>query len=179
MKKEKLLLHVCCAPCSTVPIERLNDEFDITCFFYNPNIQPEQEYERRLAELKRFADQIKIPLLIGDYDVNVWNELVTGFEQEPERGNRCKICFTRRLAKTAALAKENGFCCFATTLTLSPHKDSPVINEIGLAQCQATGIIFLEENFKKRDGYRRSLELSAYYHFYRQYYCGCRFSRKP
>lgn len=178
MKKEKLLLHACCAPCSTVPIERLNDEYDITCFFYNPNIQPEQEYERRLAELKRFADRIKIQLVVGEYEVNLWNERIAGFEQEPERGNRCTICFTMRLAKTAAVAKENGFCCFTTTLTLSPHKDSHLINEIGLAQCQERGPAYLNENFKKKDGYRRSLELSAYYHFYRQNYCGCRFSHK-
>jgi hypothetical protein len=179
MNKKNLLLHTCCAPCVTVPIERLQSEYEITCFFYNPNIQPREEYNKRLAELRNFTDQFKIPLIIAEYDVDRWMALVQGFENEPEKGKRCKICFAMRLEKAAAFASENGFYCFTTTLTLSPHKDSNLINQIGMAQRQYASTQFLLENFKKKDGYKRSLELSKDYNLYRQNYCGCSFSRKP
>lgn len=179
MNKKNLLLHTCCAPCVTVPVERLRTEYEITCFFYNPNIQPQEEYDKRLAELRNFTDQFKIPLIIGEYDVDRWMALTQGFENEPEQGKRCKICFAMRLEKTAVFARENRFYCFTTTLTLSPHKDSNLINQIGIAQRQDDTIHFLQENFKKKDGYKRSLELSKDYNLYRQNYCGCIFSRKP
>ncbi|HEX9971358.1 MAG TPA: epoxyqueuosine reductase QueH [bacterium] len=178
MNKKNLLLHTCCAPCVTVPVERLRTEYEITCFFYNPNIQPQEEYDKRLAELRNFTDQFKISLIIAEYDVDRWMALIQGFENEPEQGKRCKICFAMRLEKTAAFARENGFSCFTTTLTLSPHKDSNLINQIGIALRQDDTIHFLQENFKKKDGYKRSLELSKDYNLYRQNYCGCIFSRK-
>lgn len=178
MNKKKLLLHTCCAPCVTVPIERLRADYEITCFFYNPNIHPEEEYDKRLAELTHFAEQLNIPLVIAEYDVNHWMELVRGLEAEPEKGRRCKVCFAMRLQRTATFARENGFSCFSTTLTLSPHKDSNLINQIGSAQQEDANIQFLEENFKKRDGYKHSLELSRAYNLFRQNYCGCIFSQK-
>jgi len=178
MNKKQLLLHTCCAPCVTVPFERLRADYEITCFFYNPNIHPEEAYNKRLAELTNFADQLKIPLVIAEYDVNHWMELVRGLEAEPEKGRRCKVCFAMRLQRTATFARENGFSYFSTTLTLSPHKDSNLINQIGIEQQRATNIPFLEENFKKSDGYKHSLELSRVYNLFRQNYCGCIFSQK-
>jgi predicted adenine nucleotide alpha hydrolase (AANH) superfamily ATPase len=179
MNKKKLLLHTCCAPCATVPIERLQMEYEITCFFYNPNIHPQEEYDNRLAELKNFTDQLNIPLVIAEYDVERWMALAKGFEDEPEKGKRCTICFTMRLNKAAEFAQKNRFSYVTTTLTVSPHKNSNLINQIGRAQCHDNTIQFLEENFKKQDGYKRSLELSRDYNLYRQNYCGCVFSHIP
>lgn len=179
MNKKRLLLHACCAPCATVPIERLQTDFEITCFFYNPNIHPQEEYDHRLAELKNLMGHLNIPLVIAEYDVDRWMALVKGSENEPEKGERCTICFTMRINKAVEFAKNNGFSLVTTTLTVSPHKNSTLINQIGRAHCHGDTVQFLEENFKKQDGYKRSLELSRDYNLYRQNYCGCVFSHRP
>lgn len=178
MTRRKLLLHTCCAPCVTVPIERLGPEYEITCFFYNPNIHPEDEFRRRLSALRNLANELKINLIVPEYRTDVWFELTRGLENEPERGIRCAICFEMRLQETARLAKEENFDLFTTTLTISPHKNSTLINQIGVELSQEFQIEFLEANFKKKDGYQRSLELSQHFNLYRQNYCGCIFSRK-
>ena len=178
MKQPKLLLHTCCAPCVTVPIERLESGWEITSFFYNPNIHPEQEYQQRRDELKGYARQSGVEVVESQYDVDRWFELVKGLENEPERGKRCEVCFRMRLEQTARFAQENGFDCFTTTLTISPHKNAKQINKIGAELADLYGVKFLAADFKKKDGYKRSVELSKQYNFYRQNYCGCVFSRR-
>ncbi|MDZ7335576.1 MAG: epoxyqueuosine reductase QueH [candidate division KSB1 bacterium] len=178
MEKPKLLLHTCCAPCVTVPRMRLQDEYDIYCFFYNPNIHPEQEYLRRLAELKRIARQLSIVVIEQPYDVDRWMNLIRGLESAPERGQRCQICYRMRLEATAQFAKQEGIEYFTTTLTISPHKDATMINRLGEELAGRYGVHFLSENFKKKDGYKQSLELSAQFQLYRQDYCGCIFSQR-
>ena len=175
---KKLLLHTCCAPCITVPLERLQSEFEITGFFYNPNIHPEQEYERRLNEIKKWIQQIGIPLIVQSYDSSRWFELIKGCEDESEGGKRCEVCFKLRLEKTASFAKENGFDYFTSTLSISPHKNAQLINEIGKNLGKQFGVEFLEANFKKKDGFKQSVELSKKFVFYRQDYCGCIYSRR-
>ena len=174
---KKLLLHACCAPCMTVPIERLQSEYDITGFFYNPNIHPEEEYKKRLNEITNWTQQKNIPLIVHEYDVDRWHELVKGLEKEPERGKRCTVCFRMRLQQTAILAKQKGFDWFTTTLSISPHKNANIINQIGKKLRDQIGVQFLEANFKKKNGFKRSIELSKKYNFYRQNYCGCIYSR--
>jgi len=176
MPKPKMLLHTCCAPCVTVPLVRLQTEYDIVCFFYNPNIHPEQEYQRRLAELERLASQLGFALLQQPYDADRWMALVTGLENAPERGERCRICYRMRLEATAKFASQEGFDFFTTTLTISPHKDAQMINQLGEQLAHQHGVQFLSENFKKKDGFKQSLELSAQFQLYRQSYCGCLFS---
>jgi predicted adenine nucleotide alpha hydrolase (AANH) superfamily ATPase len=176
-KKEKLLLHVCCAPDATVVVERLSPEYDITIFFYNPNIHPETEYEQRLTEMKKLATQLEVPLLPAEYDADVWFRAVKGMEYLPEGGKRCEICFKLRLEKTAQMAKAHQFEIFTTVLTVSPHKNAALINEIGKMSSEKFGVPFMEANFKKKDGFKRSIELSRQYHLYRQNYCGCIYSK--
>lgn len=174
---KKLLLHVCCAPDATVVIERLAPEFDLTIFFYNPNIHPEKEYLLRAREMENLLQVLNIPFIPADYDSSNWFELVKGLENVPEGGERCTRCFEMRLEKTAKIAAESGFEFFTTVLTVSPHKDANRINRIGNAAGQKWGTPFLEANFKKKDGFKRSLELSKQYGLYRQDYCGCIFSQ--
>ncbi len=175
---KKLLLHTCCAPCITVPLERLQSEFDITGFFYNPNIHPEKEYEKRLTEIKNWIQQAGIPLIVFDYESSRWFELVKGLENELEGGKRCEVCFRMRLEKTAALANKKGFDCFTTTLSISPHKNAQLINQTGKMIAKQFDVEFFEANFKKKDGFKQSVELSKNYDFYRQDYCGCVYSRR-
>lgn len=178
----RLLLHSCCGPCSTYCIEYLSDYFSITVFYYNPNIFPEEEYLFRKAEQKRFIDgypaKNPIDFIEGDYDFKRFYENVRGFEDEPERGARCSICFEMRLGESARVASQGGFDYFATTLTLSPHKDMEVINAIGKRCGEAVGAEYLPSDFKKKGGYLRSTQISAEYGMYRQDYCGCEFSLK-
>lgn len=176
MLKPKLLLHSCCGPCSTVCIERLIENYEVTVFYYNPCIFPEEEYFKRLEEQKRFLVDKQIEIIEPSYDNNSYEELVKGFELEKEGGERCKICFKQRLETTAKYAKENGFDYFSTTLTVSPHKNTIIINEIGEKIANELGIKFLSANFKKQNGYLRSIELAKEYNLYRQNYCGCRYS---
>ena len=176
MLKPKLLLHSCCGPCSTVCIERLIESYDVTVFYYNPCIFPEEEYCKRLEEQKKFLADKQIEIIDPLYDNNSYEELVKGFELEKEGGERCKICFRQRLEATATYAKDNGFDYFSTTLTVSPHKNTLIINEIGEKISNELDIKFLSANFKKQNGYLRSIELAKEYNLYRQNYCGCRYS---
>ncbi|MFH1192075.1 MAG: epoxyqueuosine reductase QueH [bacterium] len=174
---KKLLLHCCCAPCAIYVVTLLEKDYDLTLFFYNPNIHPEYEYNKRFRELENFVDMKKIKLLSGDYDVKNWLGKISGRENDPERGERCKICYEERLRRTAEHAKKNNFDFFGTTLTISPHKSALVINYLGLELQDQYGVNFVESDFKKKDGFKKSLELSRQYDFYRQNYCGCLFSQ--
>ena len=174
----KLLLHSCCGPCSTAVIERLKDYFDITILYYNPNIEPKDEYIKRKEEQLKVLKEYNIKFKDIDYLYEEYRKKVIGYEKEPENGARCLICYELRLEKTAILAKENSFDYFATTLTVSPYKNAKVINEIGLKLQDKYEIKYLLSDFKKEDGYKKSIELSKKYNLYRQDYCGCLFSKE-
>ena len=176
--KKKVLLHICCAPCATIPIKRLQESYEITGYFYNPNIFPVAEYEFRIAENEKYLASLSIENISGEYDQDSWYKRIRGFENEPEKGRRCEICYRVRLESTAALAKEMGIGYFTSTLSLSPHKPYEIIKRIGDEIAQKYGLIFLDENFKKKDGFKESCEMSKDYGMYRQAYCGCEFSRK-
>lgn len=175
-RRPRLLLHSCCGPCSSYVLEYLSDYFDITLFFYNPNIQPAEEYEKRLSAQKQLLERAKyknpVAFLAGEYDPQRFFEAVKGLENCREGGARCEKCFELRLSKAAEIAKKGGFDYFATTLTVSPHKNAVLINEIG-GRYQN----YLPSDFKKREGYKRSIILSKEYELYRQGYCGCIFSK--
>ncbi|MDR1588711.1 MAG: epoxyqueuosine reductase QueH [Oscillospiraceae bacterium] len=180
--KPRLLLHSCCAPCSSYVIERLSDAFDITVFYYNPNIYPIEEYEKR-AEWQRKLPELlgldgKVKITQGEYDPRAFYEAARGYETQPEGGERCRRCFELRLEATAARASELRCDAFTTTLSVSPHKDARAINEAGAAASRKYGVEFLHSDFKKRGGYLRSVELSKKNNIYRQRYCGCEFSMR-
>ena len=172
-----MLLHSCCGPCSTVVIERLKNEYDLTIFYFNPNIEPKEEYEKRKEEQQKVCKHFGVPFLDFDYDNTGWRQFVSGFEKEKEGGARCEKCFLYRLQATAKCAKENGFDVFATTLSVSPHKNTMLINKVGEQVSQEIELEFLPESFKKKDGYLRSINLSKELELYRQNYCGCLFSK--
>ena len=175
--KPTMLLHSCCAPCSTSVIERLRDYFNITVFYYNPNIFPNEEYFLRLSEQKRFLKEKNIPLIEGEYKKEDFYSRIKGLENEKEGGLRCDKCIALRIEETARLAKEKGYDYFCTTLSVSPLKNAKVINEEG-GSCEIKyGVKFLPSDFKKKDGYLNSIKLSKEYGLYRQHYCGCEFSR--
>ncbi len=174
---KKMLLHSCCGPCSTQVIDVLKNDYDLTIFYYNPNIQPETEYLHRLSEQKRFCKEVGINVIDLNYDTNEFVCNIKGHEEDREGGERCRICFYLRLDKTAKYAKENGFDIFATTLSVSPHKNTMVINQVGQEISKARNIEFLAGNFKKQDGYKKSIEFAKQYNLYRQDYCGCIFSK--
>lgn len=180
-KKPSLLLHVCCAPCASYVIEYLSDYFNITLFYYNPNISPKSEYDFRLAELKRFISEHPkakgITILESPYNESEFYAATKGMENLPEGGERCKVCYELRLRKTAELAKTHGFDFFTTTLTISPYKNAAWLNEIGKNLMEEFGINYLFSDFKKKNGYKRSIELSAEYNLYRQDFCGCAYSK--
>ncbi len=182
IRKERLLLHVCCAPCSSYVMELLAEEYDITLYFYNPNITEESEYKKRYIELQRFLQEapftVGITALDGGYSPTPFFEMSKGLEDEPERGSRCYRCYELRMEETARFAEENGFDVFTTTLSISPHKNAKWINEIGERLKNTYQIGYLYSDFKKKNGYARSIELSKEYHLYRQDYCGCVFSKK-
>jgi predicted adenine nucleotide alpha hydrolase (AANH) superfamily ATPase len=173
----KLLLHICCAPCSTEVIERLSPSYEVTGFFYNPNIHPRREYELRLSELERFSKEEGFRYIPGEYDIKDWFGKTKGLEKEPEGGKRCKVCYRIRLEETAKAAKERGFDMFTTTLTISPHKNASIINSIGRELKRKYGIKFLSKDFKKKDGFKKSVEHSKKHGLLRQDYCGCVFSK--
>ena len=176
-----LLLHSCCAPCSSYVIEYLSDYFNITVFYYNPNISMEEEYRKRVEEQKRLIKSIptlhKVDFIEGDYEPKIFFDTVKGYEQCKEGGERCFLCYELRLKKTAELAKEKAFDYFTTTLTISPLKNSVKLNEIGSELSEQFGVPYLLSDFKKKEGYKRSIELSKEYDLYRQNYCGCVYSR--
>ena len=174
---KKLLLHSCCAPCSTQVIDVLRADYDITIFYYNPNLDTEEEYILRLSEQKRFCKEVGIKVIEQGHCPNDFLSMVKGLENEPEGGARCGVCFKIRLLQTAKKAKELGFDLFGTTLTVSPHKNAEVINSIGRAVQEKEGVEFLEGNYKKQDGYKKSIEFSKQYNLYRQNYCGCSFAK--
>lgn len=175
-ERRTILLHACCAPCSSACLERLKDAFDITLYFYNPNIE-DAEYVKRKKELERLAEETGWAKIIDcDHDESEFYSAVNGFENCAEGGERCFKCFHLRLDATAKRAKEGGYNYFATTLTLSPLKNADKINEIGEELAKEYGVKWLYSDFKKQNGYLRSIQLSAEYNLYRQNYCGCVFS---
>ncbi|MBQ7448103.1 MAG: epoxyqueuosine reductase QueH [Eubacterium sp.] len=179
----RLLLHACCAPCSSYCLEYLAEYMQITVFFYNPNITREEEYRKRVEEEKRLIRElpVKYPVsfLEGPYEPERFLERVKGLEKEPEGGTRCEVCFRLRLERTAKTAVENGgFDYFTTSLTISPLKNAPLLNALGGEIGAQYGIPFLPSDFKKKNGYKRSIELSREYDLYRQDYCGCIFSEQ-
>ncbi len=179
-----ILLHSCCGPCSTAVVERLSGRFDITIFFYNPNITDRDEYEKRrktqLDFIEKYNNRIdskdRIAYLEGPYEPELYYSAVKGLEKEPEGGKRCIPCFQLRLEKTAETAIISGFDTFGTTLTVSPYKNFELIYKLGMQLGMRYGLTFLGEDFKKQGGYQRSIELSKEYHLYRQHFCGCGFS---
>ncbi len=180
--KPKLLLHSCCGPCSTWVISFLKDYFDITIYYYNPNIEPLEEYLHRKREQIKFLQeykQAKINFLDCDYNNNEFKDIAKGLENIPEGGARCHKCFYLRMYKTAQVAASNGFSYFGTTLTVSPHKNSEIINKIGEHIMKELNINFIYGDFKKNDGYKKSIEYSLEYHLYRQNYCGCLYGKEP
>ena len=177
-----LFLHSCCAPCSSYVLEYLSQYFSITVFYYNPNISPKEEYEARTEEVQRLIRELPavhpIRFVEGKYDPECYYEAVRGHEKDPEGGERCGICFEMRLREAAKLAAEGGYDWFTTTLTISPLKNAGRPNTIGQAMGEEYHVAFLPSDFKKKEGYKRSIELSAQYHLYRQNYCGCVFSKR-
>ncbi len=176
----KLLLHSCCAPCSSYVIEYLSSYFEITVFYYNPNLYPDEEYEKRVKEQMRFVEtfpaKYPVEFLRGDFEKERFYETVKGLEQETEGGERCFACYKLRLSEAAKTAKRLGMDYFTTTLSISPLKNAVKLNEIGETLAGEYGIAYLPSDFKKKNGYQRSVELSKKYEMYRQDYCGCVFS---
>ncbi len=177
-----LFLHACCAPCSSYVLEYLSRYFSITVFFYNPNISPREEYEKRLAEIRRLIGEMEfthpVNLLEGPYHPEEFFAMAKGLEDVPEGGERCFRCYRLRMEAAARLAAEGGYDYFATTLSISPLKNAEKINEIGEELSGIYRVAHLPSDFKKKNGYQRSLELSAQYGLYRQNYCGCVFSKR-
>ncbi|MEI7474209.1 MAG: epoxyqueuosine reductase QueH [bacterium] len=174
---KKILVHSCCAPCSTYPYKKLSDEgFLVKGYFYNPNIFPVEEYNRRLNEFKEYMNKNDIDYYIQDANFLEWEDLTLSLKNEKEGGERCTLCFKIRLELAAIFAKSNGFDAFTTVLTVSPHKNSRIINEIGSEFAKKHDIAFIEENFKKQEGFKKSLIISKENNLYRQSYCGCKYS---
>ena len=179
---KKLLLHSCCAPCSSYCLEYLSQYFEITVLYYNPNIFPETEYQYRISEQQRLIEALPAvhPISFRSliYSPEEFYQAARGMENEPEGGERCKACFRLRLERTAKMAREEDFDFFTTTLSISPLKNATVLNTIGEELAEKYGVSYLNSDFKKRNGYKRSVELSAKYGLYRQDYCGCEYSRR-
>lgn len=179
--KPTLLLHSCCAPCTSAVLEFLNRYFNVTLFFYNPNISPESEFDFRLDELKRLVKEMNlkdINTIAPEYNPKEFEDMAMGLEDIPEGGARCKKCYRLRLLAAIKYAAENNFGYVTTTLTVSPHKNADWLNEIGIELSKEYGANYLCSDFKKKDGYKRSIELSRQYNLYRQNYCGCIYSKR-
>lgn len=178
----KLLLHACCAPCSSAVLEKLADYFEITIYYYNPNISDKKEYRKRVNELRRFISEFntkyEVKLIEGEYEPEKYNKIVKGMEDLPEKSKRCYYCYEMRIKDTARVAEKLNYPYFTTTLSLSPHKNANWINEIGKNQENEFNTTFLYSDFKKEEGYKRSIELSHEYNLYRQDYCGCIYSKR-
>lgn len=181
-RRPRLLLHACCAPCSSYALEALNHCFDIDVYYYNPNIAPREEFDRRVAELERLSSRLPhenaLRVIVGEYDNAAFMELCQGHEDDPEGGARCALCFRMRLEAAAKRAARLGADYFTTSLTISPLKDARLLNAIGAEQGRREGVNWLFSDFKKKNGYKRSCELSREYGLYRQDYCGCVFSKR-
>ena len=179
--RPRLLVHACCAPCSSYVLEVLNRAFDIDVYYYNPNIAPREEFDRRVAELQRLAEQLPhenaLRVIVGDYDNDAFMAMCRGHEDDSEGGPRCALCFRMRLEAAAKMAATLGCDYFTTSLTISPMKNAQLLNAIGMEQGRRAGVSWLPSDFKKKNGYKRSCELSREYDLYRQDYCGCVFSR--
>jgi predicted adenine nucleotide alpha hydrolase (AANH) superfamily ATPase len=176
--KPKILVHVCCAPDALYVFGLLREEYDVTGYFSNPNIHPAEEYGRRLEEARKVAARLGVPLVEDRYDPDAWLRLTRKFKDEPEKGRRCDVCYALRLGRTAGAAAADGFDAFGTVLTLSPWKKAAVINRIGRQFGTRYRVPFLEADFKKRDGFKKSTDLSRSHGLYRQDYCGCVYSRE-
>ena len=180
--RPRILLHICCAPCSSATLERLQDRFDVDFYFYNPNIEPFEEFSKRAGEARRFVREFRpdggVRVIVADYDHAAFEAIAKGREDLPERGERCRLCYELRMRAAAEYAKAHGYDAFTTSLSISPHKSSAWINEIGLALERELGIPFVWSDFKKKDGYHRSIQLSKEYGLYRQDWCGCVYSRR-
>lgn len=175
--KPTLLMHACCAPCSSACLTRIKDFFDITVYYYNPNIDSEEEYNKRAKEQEKLCASLNVKVSIENYNSGEFYGAAKGLEKEPEGGSRCEKCFYLRLKKTAEKAKERCLDYFTTTLTLSPLKNADLLNKLGEKISDETGVKWLPSDFKKRGGYQKSIELSREYGLYRQNYCGCVFSK--
>jgi epoxyqueuosine reductase len=175
---KKLLLHICCGPCATHVIYSLREEYLVTGYFYNPSLFPIDEYMRRLRAAKEVSMNLDAPMIEGDYDNELFLKVIKGLEKEPENGSRCLVCYRQRLANTCRFAMENGYEYVASTLTLGPMKKASLINPIGVEEAKNAGVKFIEADWKKRDGFRHSCEMSKEFGIYRQHYCGCVFSIK-
>ncbi len=180
--RKTLLLHGCCAPCSSYVLEYLTEYFDITLLYYNPNIFPGSEYNKRIEEVKRLISEMplkfQVKLIEGEYKPEDFFDIAKGLEHLPEGGERCFRCYRLRLEEAAKAAKEGGYDYFSTTLSISPHKNAEKLNEIGRELEEKYGVKYLYADFKKREGYKRSIELSRIYGLYRQNYCGCIYSKQ-
>lgn len=176
MKSKRLLLHACCATCLLYPYGLLNSEYEVSVFFYNPNIHPYSEYKKRARDIFRVCDLLGIEIIKGEYEDTEWFDMTKGLEEEPEGGKRCRVCFEMRLKKTAITAKEKGFSFFTTTLSVSPYKKSDLVAEIGTSVAKGSKTFYLASDFKKKDGYKKTLELSKKLDVYHQRYCGCIYS---
>lgn len=177
MPKPRLLVHVCCAPDALYVFGLLKDGHDVTGFFSNSNIQPREEYQLRLEEARKAARTAGVPLIEDDYEPEAWLAVTRKFKDEPEKGRRCDVCYAIRLARTAEVAARRGFEAFTTVMSLSPWKKAAVMNRIGRQFAARRGLAFLEADFKKKDGFKKSVDLSRAHGLYRQDYCGCLYSR--
>lgn len=178
MAKENILVHTCCATCAGYVIKKLSQDFTPFIYYYNPNIYPSEEYILRRDELKKYAMIKNISFFEDDYDPLEWSKNIKGLENEPEKGLRCNRCFSIRLEKTAAFALQHNFKYFTTTLTISPHKKSNIIIEIGQKIANDHKLLFVAEDFKKMNGFSKTIEIAKTENFYRQKYCGCQYSKK-
>ena len=173
-----MLVHICCAPDALYVTDLLKEDYDVCGYFYNPNIHPEEEYRRRLQETQKVAEIVRFSLTEEKYDPESWFGLTELFKDEPEKGRRCDICYAMRLKRTAQKAAEEGFPMFTTVMSLSPWKKAKVMNRMGRMFGNRYGIDFLEADFKKKDGFKKSVELSKKHTLYRQDYCGCVYSKR-
>jgi predicted adenine nucleotide alpha hydrolase (AANH) superfamily ATPase len=178
MKKPKLLVHICCAPDALYVVDLLKKNYVVSGYFYNPNIHPSEEYNLRLQDVRKVARILNIKILEEIYDSERWFKITQKFKDEPEKGRRCDVCYAMRLEKTARKASEFGFDMFATVMSLSPWKKADVLNRLGRMFARKFKINYLEANFKKKDGFKKSVELSKKHELYRQDYCGCIYSMK-
>jgi len=173
---EGVLLHICCAPDASYGVPAMQERFRVTGFFFNPNLHPGEEYERRLQAARQLQDFLPFALEVAGGGEKEWEEAVRGLEEEPEKGRRCEACIRIRLRRTAEEAKRRGFTAFCTVLTVSPKKDAAMVNRIGREEGERSGVFFVEADMKKKDGFRKSVEISKKSGVYRQDYCGCRYS---